>query len=42
MPKNFFESKRKRITRKRLSLFVNYKKVLDEFIEKLKPLGSLD
>jgi len=36
------KAKEKRLTRKRLSLFVNYKKVLDEFIEKLKQLGSLD
>jgi len=34
--------KAKGLTRKRLSLSVNYKKVLDDFIEKLKPLGSLD
>ena len=34
--------KAKGLTRKRTSLFVNYKKVLDEFIEKLKLLGSLD
>ena len=40
--KNFLKAKEKGLTRKRLSLFVNYKKVLDEFIEKLKPLGSLD
>ena len=40
--KLFLKAKEKGLTRKRLSLFVNYKKVLDEFIEKLKPLGSLD
>ncbi len=40
--KFFLKAKEKGLTRKRLSLFVNYKKVLDEFIEKLKPLGSLD
>ena len=40
--KIFLKAKEKGLTRKRLSLFVNYKKVLDEFIEKLKPLGSLD
>ena len=40
--KYFLKAKEKGLTRKRLSLFVNYKKVLDEFIEKLKPLGSLD
>ena len=41
--KNFFlKGKEKGLTQKRLSLFVNYKKVLDVFIEKLKPLGSLD
>ena len=40
--KTLIEAKEKGLTRKRLSLFVNYKKVLDEFIEKLKPLGSLD
>ena len=43
MPKDFFWKQKKKDWReKRLSLFVNYKKVLDEFIEKLKPLGSLD
>ena len=40
--KLFLKAKEKGLTRKRLSLFVNYKKVLDEFIEKLRPLGSLD
>ena len=40
--KFFLKAKEKGLTRKRLSLFVNYKEVLDEFIEKLKPLGSLD
>ncbi len=40
--KFFLKAKAKGLTRKRLSLFVNYKKVLDDFIEKLKPLGSLD
>ena len=40
--KIFLKAKEKGLTRKRLSLFVNYKKVLDGFIEKLKPLGSLD
>ncbi len=40
--KYFLKAKEKGLTRKRLSLFVNYKEVLDEFIEKLKPLGSLD
>ncbi len=40
--KFFLKAKEKGLTRKRLSLFVNYKEVLEEFIEKLKPLGSLD
>ena len=40
--KIFLKAKAKGLTRKRVSLFVNYKKVLDDFIEKLKPLGSLD
>tara|TARA_Y100001970_G_C13588790_1_gene534467 strand:+ start:174 stop:392 length:219 start_codon:yes stop_codon:yes gene_type:complete len=40
--KFFLKAKEQGLTRKRLSLFVNNKKVLDDFIEKLKPLGSLD
>ena len=40
--KFFLKAKEQGLTRKRLSLFFNNKKVLDEFIEKLKPLGSLD
>ena len=40
--KMFLQAKEKGMTRKRLSMIVSNKKVLDEFIEKLRPLGNLN